>query len=78
MFLDWGYLGLRGDGALLRVDRVKVFRPLPERWVVECTLAWLSWNQRLVKDDAYHPEIGVEQMLLGRIHLLAEWLARVA
>ena len=33
-----------------RRDQVKGFVPLPKRWIVERTLAWLNRNRRLAKD----------------------------
>ena len=36
-----------------RADQVKEFVVLPERWVVERTLAWLNRCRRLAKDWEY-------------------------
>ena len=33
-----------------RSDRVKGFLPLPKRWIVERTIAWLNRCRRLAKD----------------------------
>jgi putative transposase len=37
----------------LRNDRVSAFKPLPKRWVVERTFAWLENFRRLAKDYEY-------------------------
>ena len=40
-----------GDGTIEIVKRTAAgFQPLPRRWVVERTLAWLNRNRRLAKD----------------------------
>lgn len=54
------------------------FKPLPRRWVVERTFAWMGRNRRLGKDYEYHPEVTEAWMYLGMIRLLVKRLARAA
>ncbi|GIW33333.1 MAG: hypothetical protein KatS3mg072_2936 [Meiothermus sp.] len=77
------YAGVRGvwvrEGEPLpEVERVKGFRPLPRRWVVERTFAWMGRNRRLGKDYEYHPEVTEAWMYLGMIRLLVKRLAKAA
>ncbi|RTH31614.1 hypothetical protein CSW33_07520 [Thermus scotoductus] len=53
-------------------------KPLPKRWVVERTFAWMGRNRRLGKDYEYHPEVTEAWMYLGMIRLLVKRLARAA
>ena len=61
VFADGGYAGeklettLAGMGQwtlaiVKRPDQARGFCPLPRRWVVEQTFAWLGRNRRLAKD----------------------------
>ena len=57
-----------------RSDQIKGFVVLPRRWVVERTLAWLSFNRRLSKDYEYLPAtsetfiyITMIKLMLGRL-----------
>ncbi|RTI39840.1 IS5/IS1182 family transposase, partial [Thermus scotoductus] len=54
------------------------FKPLPKRWVVERTFAWMGRNRRLGKDYEYHPEVTEAWLYLGMIRLLVKRLARAA
>ncbi len=69
---------VREGEALPEVERVKGFQPLPKRWVVERTFAWLGRNRRLGKDYEYHPEVTEAWMYLAMIRLLLKRLARAA
>jgi len=46
------------------------FIPLPRRWVVERSLAWISNYRRLVKDYERRPEISESYILLASIHVM--------
>ena len=54
------------------------FKPLPKRWVVERTLAWLGRNRRLAKDYEENPGVSEAWVYLGRLRLLVKRLARAA
>jgi transposase len=43
-------LGRRTLDIAKRSDAGKGFEPLPRRWVVERSIAWLNRNRRLAKD----------------------------
>ncbi|WP_211210543.1 hypothetical protein [Thermus islandicus] len=57
LFVDWGYRGLKGLAASLGLELEVVarpweggFKPLPKRWVVERTFAWLERNRPKVTE----------------------------
>ncbi|ETN87965.1 transposase [Thermus sp. NMX2.A1] len=80
------YAGVRGvwvregavDAEVPEIPRERGFKPLPKRWVVERTFAWMGWNRRLGKDYEYHPEVTEAWMYLGMLRLLVKRLARAA
>ena len=37
----------------MRTDKEKNFKVLPNRWIVERTLAWLVSDRKLIKDFEY-------------------------
>ena len=59
-----------------RSDTMRGFEPLPRRWVVERTLAWLSRNRRLAKD--FEATIATAQawLFIGNVQLLIRRMAR--
>lgn len=88
VFADGGYAGAKLQTALARLGRwtieivkrpcdAKGFQPLPRRWVVERTLAWLSRNRRLAKDFEALIETAIAWLQLASIKLLLRRLARV-
>ena len=65
---------LRGDQVPYRVevvsrpDGVTGFHPLPVRWVVERTLAWLGRYRRLSKDYEHRPASAEAVVHVAAIH----------
>jgi putative transposase len=51
------------------------FVPLPKRWVVERTIAWLSRSRRLAKDYERLPECSESWLYLASVHLLTKRVA---
>ena len=87
VFADGGYAGeklaraMRGHGnwtleIIKRSDRAQGFVPLPRRWVVERTLAWLNRNRRLAKDFEAAIETATAWLYIASIKLLSRRLAR--
>ena len=62
----------RGDG---RSPTPAGFVPLPKRWVVERTFAWLGRYRRLSKDYEYHPHNSETMIYLAMINLMLNRLA---
>ncbi len=77
------YAGVRGvwvrEGEEVpELPRVEGFKPLPKRWVVERTFAWLGRNRRLREDYEQHPSVSEAWLYLGMLRLLVKRLARAA
>lgn len=66
------------DVELIVVPRSdsKRFVPLPCRWVVERTFAWLGKYRRLSKDYEALPEVSEAFIYLASVHILLRRLAR--
>ena len=60
------------------LPRERGFKPLPKRWVVERTFAWLGRNRRLAKDYEANPRVSEAWVYLGMLRLLVKRLARAA
>ena len=86
IFADGGYAGDklrdamagRGDWTIeiiKRSDTAKGFVPLPRRWVVERTLAWLGRNRRLAKDFEKTLESSTAWLFMASVQLMTRRLA---
>ena len=60
-----------------RPEGVKGFQPLPQRWVVERTFAWLGRCRRLAKDVEATIASATAWILIAHIRLLTRRLARL-
>lgn len=78
VFADGAYAGPKLRAALNKIgqwrleivkrsDSAKGFVPLPRRWVVERTFAWLGRNRRLAKDFERKIETAVAWMLIASV-----------
>jgi putative transposase len=64
------------DGEFQRVRLPAAFEPLPRRWVVERTLAWISRYRRMSKDYERLPATSEALVYLTGIRLLLGRLTR--
>jgi len=87
VFADAGYAGEKLRAALVkmgrwtidivrRCDTAKGFEPLPRRWVVERTIAWLNRNRRLAKDFEASIESAQVWLFIANVKLLSRRIAR--
>ena len=87
VFADAGYAGGKLRQALAKLgtwtldivrrsDAAKGFQPLPRRWVVERTIAWLNRNRRLAKDFEATIESAQAWLMIASIKLLSRRIAR--
>jgi transposase len=85
VFADAGYAGEKTAKAVAatgawaiqivkRTDRHR-FVPLPKRWIVERTLAWISHNRRLARDFERYARTVAAFMRLAMIRLMLRRLA---
>ncbi len=70
-----------GRGQWLRADqeppvRLPGFRPLPHRWIVERTIAWIGRNRRMSKDYEFLPATSEAWVYLSMVRLTLKRLAR--
>jgi hypothetical protein len=72
------YAGVREGAEVPEIPRERGFKPLPKRWVVERTLAWLGRNRRLAKGYEENPRVSEAWAYLGMLRLLVKRLARAA
>ena len=63
------------DGEFRRVNLPAVFEPLPRRWVVERTIAWISRNRRMSKDYEFLPATSEAWIYLSMVRLMLKRLA---
>jgi len=74
------HVGMLG-GWLMRIVKrtdpapASGFVPLPKRWVVERTFAWLGRYRRLSKDYEYHTRNSETMIYLAMINLMLHRLA---
>ena len=87
VFADGGYAGEKLRQALARMGRWTVdivrrsdaaqgFEPLPQRWIVERTIAWLNRNRRLAKDFEATIESAQAWLFIASVKLLSRRIAR--
>ena len=76
---QWPTVGLTRGAATVWItvdgDEVPRFEPLPKRWIVERTLAWISRNRRLARDFERHARIAAAFVRLAMIRLMLHRLA---
>ncbi len=85
IFADGGYRGprlarrLARSGAwrieIVRRPDIPRFEPLPKRWIVERSLAWISRVRRLARDFERHAGIAVAFVRLAMIRIMLRRLA---
>jgi transposase len=87
IFADAAYAGGKLQQALAKLgtwtfeivrrsDAARGFEPLPRRWVVERTIAWLNRNRRLAKDFEATIESAQAWLFIASVKLLSRRLAR--
>ena len=69
-----------GRGQWLRADqeppaRLPGFQPLPRRWIVERTIAWIGRNRRMSKDDEFLPTTSETWVYLSMVRIMLKRLA---
>jgi transposase len=78
-FVDWAGRVLKTTVEIVRKnDGQKGFEPLPKRWVVERTLAWLTAHRRLARDHERHPASSATFIYWAMIRTMTRRLARGA
>ncbi len=58
----------------LRADKSAEFKPLPKRWIVERSFAWLSDFRRLDKDYERTCVAAINMIYIAFIALIFRWL----
>ncbi len=87
IFADGGYAGEKLRQALAKMgewtveivkrsDAAKGFEPLPQRWIVERTIAWLNRNRRLAKDFEATIESAQAWLFIASVKLLSRRIAK--
>ncbi len=86
IFADGAYQGAATAAAVARTGRWRLeivrrgngvgFVPLPKRWIVERTFAWLGRCRRLAKDFENLAVNALAFLCLGMIRLMLRRLAR--
>jgi len=84
IFLDGGYTGTLIDWArqmfgyeveVVKRNELHTFKVLPKRWIVERSLAWLTWSRRLSKDYELLHTTAETILWIAFAHLLLRRLA---
>jgi len=76
-FVDWATTILKTTVEIVRKkDGQKGFQPLPKRWAVERTLAWLTAHRRLAHDYERDPATSTAFIYWAMIRTMARRLAR--
>jgi transposase len=88
IFADGAYQGEAAAGAVAKTGRWRLeivrrgddpgFVPLPKRWLVERTFAWLGRCRRLAKDFENLAVGALAFLCLGMIRLMLRRLARAS
>jgi transposase len=63
------------DHQFQRVSVPATFEPLPRRWVVERTIAWIGRNRRMSKDDEFLPATSEAWVYLSMVRVMLKRLA---
>jgi putative transposase len=76
-FVDWAADIVKTTVQIVRKkDGQKGFQPLPKRWVVERTLAWITAHRRLARDYERDPATSATFVYWAMIRTMARRLAR--
>jgi len=85
IFADGGYIGDLKDWIqiqfgwtleIVRRNEIGTFKVLPKRWIVERTLAWMSFYRRMSKDYERLPESGIAFVQLSMIRLMVNRISK--
>ncbi len=58
-----------------RSDKVKGFKVIPKRWIVERTFSWFENYRRLSKDYEYRTDTSETMLYVAMIHVMVRRLA---
>jgi putative transposase len=85
IFADGGYLGELIEWVriqfgwtleIVKGNELGTFKVLPKRWIVERTLAWISFHRRLSKDYERLPESSIAFIQLSMIRLMVNRISK--
>jgi transposase len=76
--VTWAAAALHLTVEVVRKRDPHAFEPLPRRWVVERTLAWISKHRRTTRDYERLPASHEAMVLWAMIALMARRLAQPA
>ena len=76
-FVDWATGIVKTTVQIVRKkEGQKGFQPLPRRWIVERTLAWITAHRRLARDHERDPASSAAFIYWAMIRTMARRLAR--